>query len=109
MQEHEGHRLRLRERFESSGLDSFAQHEALELLLTYAIPRKDTKPIAKALIGRFGSVGGVLCAPYEELRCVPGIGGSAADGWATGKVAGGDTGTAECRAGVQPETQCALL
>ena len=78
MQDHEGHRLRLRERFESSGLDSFAQHEALELLLTYAIPRKDTKPIAKALIGRFGSVGGVLCAPYEELRCVPGIGGSAA-------------------------------
>ena len=78
MQDHEGHRLRLRERFASAGLDSFAQHEALELLLTYAIPRKDTKPIAKALIGRFGSVGGVLCAPYEELRCVPGIGDSAA-------------------------------
>ena len=78
MEEHEGHRLRLRERFVSAGLDGFAQHEALELLLTYAIPRKDTKPIAKALIGHFGSVGGVLCAPYEELRCVPGIGGSAA-------------------------------
>ena len=74
VQEHEGHRLRLRERFESAGLDSFAQHEALELLLTYAIPRRDTKPIAKALIGRFGSVGGVLSAPSEELCCVPGIG-----------------------------------
>ncbi len=74
----EGHRQRLRERYFSAGLDGFAEHEALELLLTYAIPRRDTKPPAKALLERFGSVGAVLSAPREELSAVPGIGPSAA-------------------------------
>jgi len=50
---HEGHRDRLRQRFSKSGFDGFHDYEILELLLTYAIPRKDTKPIAKALISRF--------------------------------------------------------
>lgn len=77
MQGQEGHRARLRERYESAGLDGFADHEALELLLTYAIPRKDTKPIAKALIERFGSLGAVFSAPREELQGVHGIGESA--------------------------------
>jgi len=69
-----GHRDRLRSRFLTSGLDSFMDHEALELLLTYCIPRKDTKPLAWALIKRFGSFAAVLDATPEELQQVAGIG-----------------------------------
>jgi DNA repair protein RadC len=69
-----GHRSRLRERFTAAGLDSFADHEALELLLTFCIARKDTKPAAWALIKRFGSLRGVLDAKAEELGEVSGIG-----------------------------------
>ena len=79
MSEHTGHRERMRERFErDSGMDSFAPHEALELLLTYAIPRKDTNPIAHRLIERFGSLHAVLEAPADELTAVPEIGQRAA-------------------------------
>ena len=79
MSEHAGHRERMRERFErDSGMDSFAPHEALELLLTYAIPRKDTNPIAHRLIERFGSLHAVLEAPADELTAVPEIGQRAA-------------------------------
>ena len=46
MDHHDGHRERLRERYLRMGLDAFGEHEVLELLLTYAIPRRDTKPIA---------------------------------------------------------------
>jgi len=69
-----GHRNRLRARFIASGLDSFMDHEVLELLLTFCIPRKDTKPIAWALIKRFGSLSGVLDATQKELSEVEGIG-----------------------------------
>ncbi|MFQ5829557.1 MAG: hypothetical protein ACE5JD_10440, partial [Candidatus Methylomirabilia bacterium] len=58
-----GHRQRLRERFLKSGLESFADYEAVELLLTLAIPRKDVKVSAKLAIERFGSLRGVLDAP----------------------------------------------
>lgn len=75
---HDGHRQRKREQFLSHGLDSLAEHEALELLLFYAIPRRDTNPIAHDLIERFGSLAGVLSAPWEELAKVPGMGPSAA-------------------------------
>ena len=75
-----GHRKRLRERFVKNGLAGFAEHEALELLLTLAIPRTDVKQPAKALLKRFGSLRGVLDAPLAELRCVPGIGEVAAIG-----------------------------
>lgn len=75
---HDGHRERKREQFRQYGLDSFADHEVLELLLFYAIPRKDTNPIAHALIDRFGSLEQVLAAPVEELEKVPGVGESAA-------------------------------
>ena len=79
MSEHTGHRERMRQRFErDSGMDSFAPHEALELLLTYAIPRKDTNPIAHRLIERFGSLHAVLEAPVDELTAVPEIGTRAA-------------------------------
>jgi DNA repair protein RadC len=49
-------------------------NEVVELLLTLAIPRSDVKPPAKALVARFGNLRGILDAPIEELRCIPGIG-----------------------------------
>lgn len=71
---HEGHRERMRERFRREGLDNFQEHEVLELLLQYCIPRKDTNPIAHELKNRFGSLAQVLDAPVEELEKVPGMG-----------------------------------
>ena len=73
-----GHRRRLRERFRRTGLIGLADHEALELLLCFGIPRRDVKPLAKELLRRFGSLAGVLEAAPEELEEVPGIGESAA-------------------------------
>ena len=73
-----GHRKRLRERFLKSGLAGFAEHEVIELLLTLAIPRSDVKQPAKALLERFGSLRGVLDAPFVELRSVTGVGEVAA-------------------------------
>jgi DNA repair protein RadC len=71
---YEGHRARLRERFCKGGFDCLADYEVIELLLTLCIPRRDVKPMAKALLKEFGSVRGVLDAPAEELRKVPGLG-----------------------------------
>ena len=62
-----GHRNRVRERYLNTGLDVFQDYEALELLLFYAIPRKDTKSTAKNLIARFGSLPAVLDATSAEL------------------------------------------
>ena len=75
---HKGHRNRLRDRYLRSGLDDYAEHEILELLLTYAIPRIDVNPMAHALIDRFGSLSGVMDASIEELTSVDGIGQSTA-------------------------------
>lgn len=75
---HDGHRERLRGRFIEHGLDSFNELNALELLLFYAIPRRDTNPIAHALLDRFGSLNGVFEAGIRELTEVDGIGESAA-------------------------------
>lgn len=72
--EHDGHRERLRQRFLSDEMEGFAPHEALELLLTYAIPRRDTNALAHQLIEHFGSLHAVLEAPVEELTEVSGIG-----------------------------------
>jgi DNA repair protein RadC len=69
-----GHRSRLRQRFERSGFDGFASHEVVELLLTLAIPRRDVKQPAKALLVRFGSLRGILDAPSDQLREVAGLG-----------------------------------
>ena len=69
-----GHRRRLRERFLKSGLAGLADYEVVELLLTLAIPRSDMKQPAKALIARFGNLRGILDAPFDELRAIPGIG-----------------------------------
>ena len=70
---HEGHRERMRKRFFQHGLETFNEIEALEMLLYYAIPRKDTNPLAHALLDRFGSLDYVLSASEEELCEVPGI------------------------------------
>lgn len=72
-QDHKGHRQRLRERFRKSGEDSLADYELLEFLLFSALPRRDTKPIAKAMLQRFGSFSAVLAAPRERLREISGL------------------------------------
>ena len=64
---HDGHRQRLKDRFLQQGLDGFTDIQVLELLLFYAIPRRDTNPIAHALLKKFGSVRQVLEAPLERL------------------------------------------
>src|SRR5437899_8884382 len=74
MRHHLGHRQRLRARFLKSGIDGLADYEVVELLLTLAIPRSDVKQPAKVLIDRFGNLHGILDAPADELRKVPGIG-----------------------------------
>ena len=71
---HDGHRDRVRKRFLENDLNGFADHEALELLLHYAIPQRDVNPLAHELIGRFGSLSGVLSAPIELLLETPGVG-----------------------------------
>lgn len=75
---HTGHRQRLKQRFLETGLDTFTDVQALELLLFYAIPQRDTNPIAHALLDRFGSLSQVLDAESEELKKVPGISDHAA-------------------------------
>ena len=71
---HDGHRQRLIQRFLEEDLDNFEPHNVLEMLLFYAIPRKDTNELAHVLIDTFGSLKGVFDAPYEELIKVTGIG-----------------------------------
>ena len=71
---HGGHRARMKARYLEQGLDSLADHEALELLLYYAIPRADVNPLAHRLIEHFGSFHAVLEAEVSELTQVPGVG-----------------------------------
>ena len=78
MNEHAGHRSRLRETFQQNGIEGMADHQVLELLLTYALPRVDVNPLAHRLLDRFGSLNGVLSARPDQLRQVQGIGESAA-------------------------------
>lgn len=72
--EHTGHRERIRERFREEGLDTFAPHEVLELILTFAIPRMDVNPLAHRLLEHFGSLPDVLEASEDALLEVDGIG-----------------------------------
>ena len=75
---HKDHRARVRRRFVREGLASFEDHNILELLLFYAIPRKDTNELAHRLIARFGSLAAVFDADYELLMRTPGVGESTA-------------------------------
>ena len=72
-----GHRERLRRRFRDAGADAIPEYELLELILFRAAPRRDTKPLAKALLARFGTFAEAVNAPEELLREVPGIGEAA--------------------------------
>lgn len=69
-----GHKKRLKKKFLKSGLDSLADYEALELVLSLAITRKDVKPLAKNLLAKFGSFSAVLDADASLLKEVRGIG-----------------------------------
>lgn len=73
-----GHRDRLRARFSENGAKAVADYELLELILFRSIPRRDTKPIAKTLLARFGSIAEILSAPLERLIEIDGIGRSVA-------------------------------
>ncbi|HEX9905208.1 MAG TPA: DNA repair protein RadC [Propylenella sp.] len=74
-----GHRERLRARFRESGAAALADYELLEMALYRAIPRGDTKPLAKALLKKFGTLSEVLAAPRERLKEVEGVGDRAVD------------------------------
>ena len=71
---HEGHRQRMRDRFRREGLEGFAPHEVLELLLFYGRARGDVNPLAHTLLDAFGSLKGVLEARPEQLMAVKGVG-----------------------------------
>lgn len=64
---HDGHRKTVKKKFITNGLDVFEPHEALEFYLYYAIPRKDTNPLAHRLLDRFVTLAGVCDAPIDEL------------------------------------------
>jgi DNA repair protein RadC len=70
---HEGHRSRLLERFLLSGISSLHQHEIIELILTFATPRRDTKPIAKTLLAKYKTVTAIVNTPVNELEAVDGV------------------------------------
>lgn len=69
-----GHRARLRSRLATGGGDALLDHELIEYLLALAIPRRDTKPLAKALLKEFGGIAGLLAAEPEQLERVSGMG-----------------------------------
>lgn len=71
---HEGHRQRLKKRFLQEGMEHFEDHEVLELMLYYTIPRKDTNVIAHNLLKHFGSLAQVMEAPVTELMKVVDVG-----------------------------------
>src|SRR5260370_6741168 len=72
-----GHRERLRERFHGAGPDALSDYELLEMALFPALPRRDTKPLAKTLLKTFGSFAEVIHAPVARLRAIDGIGDAA--------------------------------
>ncbi|MBQ6019564.1 MAG: RadC family protein [Clostridia bacterium] len=76
--DHSGHRERLREEFLKNGAEKMRDYEILEFLLFYCIPRKDTRPIARRLLNKFGSLSAVLDASVNELVEVEGVGRNSA-------------------------------
>lgn len=77
-QTHKGHRDRLKEKFISFGPEIFSDHELLEMLLFFSIPRVNTNDLAHRLIDRFGSLNAVLNSPVDQLVLVEGVGKSSA-------------------------------
>lgn len=78
MEIHGGHRQRMKDRFMDHGLDNFSDHNVLELLLFFAMPRRDVNPLAHKLINHFGSLAAVFDANREELMKIDGIGDNTA-------------------------------
>lgn len=74
MSDNSGHRERLKLRVAEHGPQSLADYELLELLLVYAIPRKDTKPIAKSLLAKYGTISNIFATPISKLEGEPGLG-----------------------------------
>ena len=70
---HDGHRDRMKDRFSKTGFNGMQEHESLELLLYYSVPRRDTNPLAHDLIDRFQTLSGVFEASEEELLSVNGV------------------------------------
>src|ERR1700677_1356721 len=70
----DGHRNRMRAPLPTAGADALADHEMREMLLFLALPRRDTKPIARALLARFGGFGPAVTASPAELRAIEGLG-----------------------------------
>ena len=71
--DHSGHRQRMKERYLTTGLDGFSDHEVLEMLLFYALPYRDTNGLGHQLADSFGGFANVMQAEYEDLLQVPGI------------------------------------
>lgn len=71
---HAGHRQRVIDKYIKCGIDAFAEHEILEMILYYSIPQADTNPIAHRLIDEFGTLENVLNASVDELMLVDGVG-----------------------------------
>ena len=69
-----GHRARLRQKLADSGGEALHDHELIEYLLALAIPRRDTKPLAKTLLREFGGIGGLMSADWQAIARVPGMG-----------------------------------
>lgn len=68
-----GHRKRIKKKYEKNGIAGWLDYEILELLLSYAVPRKDTKPVAKELLSRFKTINGVLEADRKDLETIAGV------------------------------------
>ncbi len=76
---HKNHRERMRKRFIETNGVGFAQHELVEMLLYYAVPRKDTNPLAHEILNAFdGNIADMLCAPFDRLTKIDGVGESVA-------------------------------
>lgn len=71
---HAGHRDRLRKKFMLHGIDVFEEHEIVELLLFYVIPRRNTNALAHALLTKYGSIPGIMEAPLSSLKVIEGMG-----------------------------------
>ena len=73
-EDNKGHRQRLKKKFIETGIDALHDYEIVEFLLTYAIPRKDVKSLAKGLLRQFGSLKGLMDASLQDLESVEGLG-----------------------------------
>jgi DNA repair protein RadC len=103
------HRARLRRRLDAAGAEALSDYELLELYLFRTIPRQDTKPLAKALLERFGTLAGVLAAPAHLVEKVDGAGPAVAQDLKTAHVLFARTGRSELKHRTVISSSAALL